>query len=359
MSLSATANATAGAYTVVASAIDVALSASFDLTNQTYPIFTGLNNETVTYGGTVTLSGTLAAGTQVPTGEAVVITVDGVGYQSTIHPDGTFSTPINLTHGVLNASSTPYKVTYQYAGDGVFLGADGSSQLTVNPEALTITAVANARVYDGTTLAAALPTITSGSLAEGDTAGFTETYSTRNVGTGLTLTPGGTVDDGDGGENYTYTFVPESIGVITPMALTITAVTDTKVYDGTTNAITPTITSGGVAAGDTAGFIETYDTRNVGTGLTLTPSGLVDDGNGGDNYTCTFVPVSTGVITAEHLTITAVANSKVYDGTTSATGATPTITAGSLARATRPTLSRPTAQRTWARADADAQRYGR
>ena len=61
-SVSATANATAGAYTVVASAADVGTSASFGLTNQIQPSFSGLSSETITYGGTVTLTGTLAAG---------------------------------------------------------------------------------------------------------------------------------------------------------------------------------------------------------------------------------------------------------------------------------------------------------
>ena len=62
----------------------------------------------------------------------------------------------------------------------------------------------------------------------------------------------------------------------------------------------PTITSGTLASGDTANFIETYSTPNVGTGLTLTPSGTVNDGNGGNNYTYTFDAVSTGVITPRH-----------------------------------------------------------
>ena len=185
----------------------------------------------------------------------------------------------------------------------------------ITAEALTITAVTNSKTYDGTTSAAALPVITSGSLQGSDTADFVETYSTQNVGTGLTLTPSGVVNDGNGGNNYTYTFVADSTGVITAEALTITAVTNTKTYDGTTSAAAvPVITSGSLGTGDTADFIETYNTPNVGTGLTLTPSGVVNDGNGGNNYTYTFVPVSTGVITAEALTITAVFNTKTYDG---------------------------------------------
>ena len=80
--------------------------------------------------------------------------------------------------------------------------------------------------------------------------------------------------------------------------------------------------------------------------MTLTPSGTVDDGNDGNNYTYTLVPVSTGVITAEALTITAVTNTKIYDGTTSA-ASVPTITSGIWPRSTRPISPRPTTPRTW------------
>ena len=49
----------------------------------------------------------------------------------------------------------------------------------------------------------------------------------------------------------------------------------------------PTITSGSLAAGDTATFSESFDTKNVGIGKTLTPTGSVNDGNGGKNYDVT------------------------------------------------------------------------
>ena len=88
----------------------------------------------------------------------------------------------------------------------------------------------------------------------------------------------------------------------------------------------------------------------MGTGLTLTPSGTVNDGNGGNNYTYTFVPVSTGVITAEALTITAVTNTKTYDGTTSAAAAADDHVGQPGNAVTRPISSRPIARRTWARA---------
>jgi len=53
--------------------------------------------------------------------------------------------------------------------------------ITARP--ITVTAATNSRGYDGTTTAAATPTITSGTLAIGDTANFTEAYGSKNVGT--------------------------------------------------------------------------------------------------------------------------------------------------------------------------------
>jgi filamentous hemagglutinin family protein len=170
---------------------------------------------------------------------------------------------------------------------------------TINPEAITITAASNTKTYDGTTTAAATPTVTSGSIMAGDTADFTETYASKNAGTGLTLTPAGSVTDGNSGNNYTVTFTNNTTGIINPEAITVTAATNTKTYDGTTTAAaTPTVTSGSIMTGDTGNFTETYASPTTGTGLTLTPAGTVSDGNSGNNYQIAFVNNTTGVINA-------------------------------------------------------------
>ena len=66
-------------------------------------------------------------------------------------------------------------------------------------------------------------------------------------------------------------------GVITARAITVTATTNTKVYDGTTSAAAlPTITSGVLQTGDTITLAETYDTKNVGTGKTLTATATIN-----------------------------------------------------------------------------------
>jgi VCBS repeat-containing protein len=144
------------------------------------------------------------------------------------------------------------------------------------------------------------------------------------------MTPTGTVTDGNSGNNYSVTFVTNTTGVITTRAITVTAVTDTKQYDGTTSSTgTPTITVGSLLGGDSATWTQSFDSAAIGTGKTLTPTGTVTDGNSGNNYSVTFVTNTTGVITTRAITVTAVTDTKPFDGTTTSSGV-PTITVGSL-----------------------------
>src|SRR5207253_7085422 len=140
----------------------------------------------------------------------------------------------------------------------------------------------------------------------------------------------GTVTDGNSGLNYTYTFVTDTTGVINALAITVTAAANSKGYDGTTSAAAAPNISPALASGDTSGFSDTYDTKNVGTGKTLTPSGSANDSNSGNNYSVTFVNSVNGTISTRAITVTAATNTKTYDSTTSA-AATPTITTGTLA----------------------------
>jgi hypothetical protein len=134
-------------------------------------------------------------------------------------------------------------------------------------------------------------------LVSGDTSEFAEVYDTKNVGTGKILIPGGQARDGNGGLNYSVTFVNDTSGAITQMPITVTAVATTKVYDGTTSSLGDPTIAPFLAIGDISNFIQTYDTKNVGGGKTLMPSGAVLDGNGGANYSVTFFNNSNGIIT--------------------------------------------------------------
>jgi hypothetical protein len=109
----------------------------------------------------------------------------------------------------------------------------------------------------------------------------------------------------------------------------VAARSDSKVYDGTTSSsATPTITDGSLAPGDMACFTQSYDSANAGE-RTLMPAGSINDGNGGNNYSVTFVGI-VGKIYRRAITVTAASATKVFDGTTSSS-AVPTITGGSLA----------------------------
>jgi parallel beta-helix repeat protein len=410
VSITATANMTAGQYAVTAN-VDGASSASFGLTNRIQPIFsiTSPASFTITYGDTVTLAGTVSAGKQVPTGEQVDVTVNNVTDDVTIGTDGSFSAQFSSGHGFLNASPTAYDVSYAYNSDGVFLGANTevTGQLTVSPATLTISAVTDSKTYDGTTSSSLTPT-TSG-LISGDTIlGLTQAFESKDVagpgGSTLIVNSGYMIDDGNGGQNYIVPSPIVALGTITPATLTITAVFDsktydgtvtsskmpnvsglapvdiitvsqafqsknvmgsggstlsivsgytvedgdendlpdytvsttgtapgtispialtvtatryTKTYDGTTSAgsVVPKIVNGSLATGDTADFTESFASANAGTGLTLSPSGIVDDGNNGQNYAYTWRSISSGVINPAPLTITAMTDSKTYDGT--------------------------------------------
>ena len=215
--------------------------------------------------------------------------------------------------------------------------ATSTANITVRP--ITVTAATDTKEYDGTTDSAGTPTITTGSLGADDSATWTQSFDTRNAGTGKTLTPAGVVNDGNSGNNYSYTFVNDTTGVINARPISVTANTNTKTYDAATSAAAlPTVTSGTLQGSDTPGFSESYDTKDVGTGKTLTPAGVVNDGNSGNNYSYTFVNDTTGVINARPITVTAITNTKTYDATTSA-AALPTVTLGTLQGSDTPGFS--------------------
>ncbi len=76
------------------------------------PVFSGVASQTVTYGTpAVTLSGSILL---VPDGESVSVTLNGVTQQATV-TGGAFSCSF-ATLG-LGVASSPYLVTYTYAGD--------------------------------------------------------------------------------------------------------------------------------------------------------------------------------------------------------------------------------------------------
>ena len=71
------------------------------------------------------------------------------------------------------------------------------------------------KTYNSTPTRAAVPTITDRDTRAADTERFTLTFDTKNVGTAKTLTPAGSITDGNGGANYAITFANDTTGAIT------------------------------------------------------------------------------------------------------------------------------------------------
>ncbi len=287
----------------------------------------------VVYGTPVTFTITVTASSGTAPGASGSVDVT----DNTSHDLGlaTFvsSTGLVSTY-TLTTSPTTLKVTsplvhvitanFSEASFGSSSGTVTGGQ-TVTPASLTITATTNAKTYDATTSAAASPTVT-GLFGTDTVTGLAEVYADKNVGTSKTLSVSAyTVSDGNSGNNYTVTTVTNTTGSITKANLTITALTNTKAYDSTTNAAaTPTVT-GLLGTDSVSGAKEVYATSSAGSGKALSVSAYtVSDGNSGNNYNITTVTNTTGVITKANLTITATTNAKTYDATTTA-AASPTV----------------------------------
>ena len=163
---------------------------------------------------------------------------------------------------------------------------------------LTITAAANTKIYDSTTLAGAVPTVSG--LKGGDTVtGLAEIYANGNAGSSKTLSVSAyRVGDGNGGNNYTVTKVTNTAGAINKAALSLTAQTNTKTFDATTSALLIPMAVGLRGRDTMTGLSEAYDTPSVGTGKTLSVNSgyAVSDGNSGGNYTVTTAGTATGTI---------------------------------------------------------------
>jgi len=200
----------------------------------------------------------------------------------------------------------------------------------ITAKVLSITSpVIASKVYDRTTTAGAVTTGTLSGFVSSETVTATavaEAYNSANVGTYNNVVVNYTLLNGaNGGLATNYSLASGSAtGTITQANLAVTAVTDSKTYDGSvTSSQIPTV--GTLISGDIINVQPTqvYDNKNVGTTHVMTPSGLtIKDGSNNDmtgNYNITYITVNAGVITTKSLSISSPAiASKVYDRTTTA-----------------------------------------
>src|SRR5207249_5057148 len=86
--------------------------------------------------------------------------------------------------------------------------ATAATTANISARAITVTAATDSKQYDQSASSTGTPTVTLGTLVSGDVGSFTQAFDTKHAGSGKTLTPAGSVSDGNSGHNYAITFAP-------------------------------------------------------------------------------------------------------------------------------------------------------
>ena len=207
------------------------------------------------------------------------------------------------------------------AGNYTYTSAIDAGTASITVRSLTISATTSDKVYDGNTNANV--TLTDNRIS-GDvfTVDKTATFNNKNIGTDKAVAVSGITLTGTDAGNYTLTnATTTSAGTasITVRSLTITATVLDKMYDGNTTA-NATLTDNRVTGDDlTVNKTATFNNKNIGTGKTVSVSGISLTGTDAGNYTYTSaIDAGTASITVRSLTISATTSDKVYDGNTNA-----------------------------------------
>ena len=267
--------------------------------NQTYDGTAKAVTATTTPGG-LAVSFTYNGSATVPTAAGtytIVATINDANYQGS-------------AAGTLMINTIMLTVTDLLAVDKVY---DGTTNATLNATNAGLTGLLNS---DDVTLVA------SNAVAY---------FADKNVGTDKPVTVAGLALGGAAAANYTLADPTNLMASISAAELTVSGVTSaSKVYDSIINAqLNGAPTLNGTVSGDDVSLISdnasaAFARSNVGTGIPVTVSGYDLTGADAGNYTLTQPTGLTADITAATLTITATANTKIYDGNTSAT-AVPTV----------------------------------
>jgi filamentous hemagglutinin family protein len=189
----------------------------------------------------------------------------------------------------------------------------------ISAKNLTVSAIGNSKVYDGNT--AATISLTDNRIAGDDLAlsSRAANFTDKNVGTGKTVNVAGINVTGVDAGNYIFNTTAVTTADISAKNLTVTATANNKIYDGNTIA-TISLTDNRIAGDDLAlsSRAANFTDKNVGTGKTVNIAGINIGGGDAGNYTFNTTVTATADISPKALTVSATADNKMYDGTTTA-----------------------------------------
>ncbi|MBR3240348.1 MAG: Cna B-type domain-containing protein [Oscillospiraceae bacterium] len=275
---------------------------------------------TYTGNGPIALSAILSI-LNIPKGEDM-LTVAGVS-QATLTESDTLSIQQKVSEGDADTQDWIISIS-EGAADSAILALtlnDGSTvQISIHLESklpLTITADSDTKVYDGTALTK--DSYTCNGLAEGDSIeSVTVTGSQTVVGSSANVPSEAKIVNAAGDDvtdSYAITYANGTLEV-TQKAVTITADSDSKVYDGT--ALTKdSYTNTALAEGDSIESVTVTGTQTVvGSGVNVPSAAKIVNAAGDDvtdSYAITYAN-GTLEVTQKAVTITADSTEKVYDG---------------------------------------------
>jgi filamentous hemagglutinin family protein len=241
----------------------------------------------------------------------IAVTGNGATTSIKTNTDGTTSTIIDFQgnayylNGLTNDTGTITKADLLLSGTKTY---DGSTSIAGNT--LTATGV-NGETFSIT--------------GSGDATNLfnkdVQSSSVLNSVTGLAL---GTSSNGGLSSNYNVISTIGSAYTVTAKGITLTGITASdKVYDATTSATLNTSNVGysGLVNGDNVTLsgsgVGTFDTKDVGTGKTVTVRGYTLSGTDAGNYVVSQPTGLTATITKADLVVSGIsASDKTYDATT-------------------------------------------
>lgn len=209
-----------------------------------------------------------------------------------------------------------------------FAAPASSGVLTVSKKALTASASAANRAYDGTTAASASAALAGGMAGDALTGSVTSAvFSSKNVGTGKTVTAVVALAGADAGNYQLSGSTVFTTANITPKLLTNGGVTaGSKVYDGNADALAITtvnpLNAAEIIAGDvvsaalaSAAFVD----KNAGTSKVVNATVTIGGANASNYALANGATATTGSITPKTVTVSGVSTAdKTYDGNTAA-----------------------------------------
>ena len=275
------------------------------------PSTTGVSK---TYDGTTSMSNVVVGMSGAVAGDR--LSISGTGAFSQKH----VGTGLGYTISGVALSGEDAANYYLSGGTNSFAGNDG----VIVAAPLVISTTNISKVYDRTTTANGAAVAVQGTqLFNGDTfsgGAYSFTDAEAGLGNKVVVVSGVTVNDGNGGANYSISFVNNTTSTIRPKALTVGFAPITRVYDG--SAVAQVIgQSDDVIAGDAVTFTHSsasFADKHVGEGKTVLVSGIAISGADAANYSLQNTSATSvgGIVRRDVSLLAVTADNKVYDGNT-------------------------------------------